>query len=88
MISQYISMFVEDLPEQVFEQFMDHMDKCAAAHRAAAERENRRIILTNLFLLCDHGGVSSGIFSLSSKKDRNCLLCNILYGQIIQDFFN
>lgn len=55
---QYISLFVEDLPIEVFEQFMVHMSKCAAAHRASAERENRRIILTNLFILCDHGGVS------------------------------
>lgn len=55
--SQYVSLFVEDLPIEVFEQFMSHMSKCAAAHRASAERENRRIILTNLFLLCDHGGL-------------------------------
>ncbi|XP_035826955.1 EF-hand calcium-binding domain-containing protein 5 [Aplysia californica] len=55
--AQYISLFVEDLPIEVFEQFMTHMSKCAAAHRASAERENRRIILTNLFLLCDHGGL-------------------------------
>ena len=55
---QYLSLYVETLPSEVFEQFMVHMSKCAAAHRAAAEREHRRIMLTNLFIYCDHSGVS------------------------------
>ena len=55
---QYLSQYVDTLPSEVFEQFLIHMSKCANAHRASAERENRRIMLTNLFIYCDHSGVS------------------------------
>ncbi|XP_076472921.1 EF-hand calcium-binding domain-containing protein 5-like [Babylonia areolata] len=55
--AQYLSLYVETLPPEVFEQFMVHMSKCANAHRASAERENRRIMLTNLFIYCDHSGI-------------------------------
>ncbi|CAG5133584.1 unnamed protein product, partial [Candidula unifasciata] len=53
--AQYISLFVEDLPSEIFNLFMVHMSKCAATQNASADRENRRIILTNLFLICDYG---------------------------------
>jgi hypothetical protein len=55
---QYLTMYIETLPPEVFEEFMVHVSKCASAHREAAERENRRIMLTNLFIYCDHSGVS------------------------------
>ncbi|XP_059150410.1 EF-hand calcium-binding domain-containing protein 5-like isoform X2 [Physella acuta] len=55
--AQYISKFVQDFSMDVFEEFMLQMSKCAAIHRSASERENRRVILTNLFLMCDHGGL-------------------------------
>ncbi|KAL8619155.1 hypothetical protein ACOMHN_019427 [Nucella lapillus] len=55
--AQYLSLYVETLPSEVFEQFMVHMSKCANAHCASAERENRRINLTNLFIYCDHSGI-------------------------------
>ncbi|XP_070204802.1 EF-hand calcium-binding domain-containing protein 5-like isoform X2 [Littorina saxatilis] len=55
--AQFLSLHVETLPSEVFEEFMEHMSKCAAAHRASAEREHRRIMLTNLFIYCDHSGI-------------------------------
>jgi len=55
---QYVIQFTEDLSELLFERFMTHMVKCAAANRSLTAREARRIHLTNLFLSCDHSGVS------------------------------
>ncbi|XP_050409676.1 EF-hand calcium-binding domain-containing protein 5 [Patella vulgata] len=55
---KYISSYIENLPREVFEQFMVHMSKCAAAYRASAEREQRRIYLSNLFMKCDHSGIA------------------------------
>nr|KAI8738272.1 EF-hand calcium-binding domain-containing protein 5-like [Biomphalaria glabrata] len=53
--AQYLTPFVEELSMDIFEAFMIHMNKCAAIYRAAAEKEVRRNMLTNLFLMCDHG---------------------------------
>lgn len=59
-------MFVDDFNFEVFEQFMQHLSLCADSYRAASNREQRRIVLTNLFISCDHSGVSqaSKVFSL------------------------
>ncbi|CAL1545028.1 unnamed protein product [Lymnaea stagnalis] len=54
---QYLSPFVEHLPMETFDIFIKHMAKCAALYRATAEKESKRIILTNLFLMLDHGGL-------------------------------
>lgn len=65
---QYLTMFVDDFNFEVFEQFMQHLSLCADSYRAASNREQRRIVLTNLFISCDHSGVSqaSKVFSLPS----------------------
>lgn len=59
-------MFVDDFNFEVFEQFMQHLSLCADSYRAASNREQRRIVLTNLFISCDHSGVSqpSKVFRL------------------------
>lgn len=54
---QYVTLYTEELNETLFERFMTHMIKCAAANRSLTAREARRIQLTNLFLSCDHSGV-------------------------------
>ncbi|XP_046371619.2 EF-hand calcium-binding domain-containing protein 5-like [Haliotis rufescens] len=54
---QYLSTYIDPLPTEIFDQFMIHMSKCAQAHHLATAREARRIILTNLFLACDHSGI-------------------------------
>ena len=60
-------LFTEELNELLFERFMTHLVKCAAANRSITAREARRIHLTNLFLSCDHSGVSCYIkFMLTS----------------------
>ena len=61
---QYVSEYTEELPLQLFDRFMLHMAKCAAANRSLSQREARRIHLTNLFLSCDHSGVSYFPFSI------------------------
>lgn len=63
---QYLTMFVDDFNFEVFEQFMQHLSLCADSYRAASNREQRRIVLTNLFISCDHSGVSqpSKVFRL------------------------
>lgn len=45
---------------------MQHLSLCADSYRAASNREQRRIVLTNLFISCDHSGVSqpSKVFRL------------------------
>ncbi|XP_061198167.1 EF-hand calcium-binding domain-containing protein 5-like isoform X1 [Saccostrea echinata] len=55
--AKYLTMFVDDFSYEVFEQFMQHLSLCAESHRAAANREQRRIVLTNLFITCDHSGI-------------------------------
>ncbi|XP_041350312.1 EF-hand calcium-binding domain-containing protein 5-like isoform X5 [Gigantopelta aegis] len=55
--TEFLSLYVDTLPSVVFDQFMDHLVVCAAAHRLAVEREARRILLTNLFIACDHSGI-------------------------------
>ncbi len=50
------------MPSEVFDQFMVHMSRCAMAFRAATEREERRVVITQLFISCDATGVS-GPFS-------------------------
>ncbi|XP_078598192.1 EF-hand calcium-binding domain-containing protein 5-like [Branchiostoma floridae x Branchiostoma japonicum] len=53
----YLQDHVHTLPAEVFDQFSRHLAKCALAHREAAEREARRIILSNLFITCDHTSI-------------------------------
>ncbi|XP_066268713.1 EF-hand calcium-binding domain-containing protein 5-like isoform X3 [Branchiostoma lanceolatum] len=53
----YLQDHVQTLPAEVFDQFSRHLAKCALAHREAAEREARRIILSNLFISCDHTSI-------------------------------
>ncbi|KAI8513161.1 EF-hand calcium-binding domain-containing protein 5 [Branchiostoma belcheri] len=53
----YLQDHVQTLPAEVFDQFSRHLAKCALAHREAAEREARRIILSNLFITCDHTSI-------------------------------
>ncbi|KAK6184453.1 hypothetical protein SNE40_006921 [Patella caerulea] len=79
---KYMNTYIENLPREVFEQFMVHMSKCAAAYRASAEREQRRIYLSNLFMRCDHSGIAlldrHRILNLfeqywdQMKNDQNC----------------
>ncbi|XP_021357900.1 EF-hand calcium-binding domain-containing protein 5-like isoform X2 [Mizuhopecten yessoensis] len=55
--ARYMGIFVEELSKEIFDEFMTHLSKCATSHRAAASREARRILLTNLFITCDHSGI-------------------------------
>lgn len=55
--AKYLTMFVDDFNFEVFEQFMQHLSLCADSYRAASNREQRRIVLTNLFISCDHSGI-------------------------------
>lgn len=55
--AQYLLLYIDSLPSEVFDNFMDHLSKCATAHQESAERENRRVVLTNLFIYCDHSGI-------------------------------
>lgn len=55
--AKYMGLFVEELSKEMFDEFMGHLSKCATSHRAAASREARRILLTNLFITCDHSGI-------------------------------
>ncbi|XP_070572519.1 EF-hand calcium-binding domain-containing protein 5-like isoform X2 [Ptychodera flava] len=55
--SDYIKKFVTDMPSEIFLEFLKHLSKCAIEYHAAANREGRREILSNLFLSCDHSGV-------------------------------
>ncbi|KAL5015803.1 hypothetical protein ScPMuIL_005392 [Solemya velum] len=55
--AEYLSKFVSGMPRDIFDQFMLHMSRCAQAHCAASAREKRRIILSNLFMSCDHSGI-------------------------------
>jgi hypothetical protein len=56
--SQYLNLFIQDMPSDVFDQFIVHLSRCALAYRASNERDSRKAILTNLFMSCDHSGVS------------------------------
>ncbi|XP_077995490.1 EF-hand calcium-binding domain-containing protein 5-like [Glandiceps talaboti] len=55
--SDYIKMFITDMPSEVFVEFLKHLSKCAQAYHDAASREARREILEQLFVSCDHSGV-------------------------------
>ncbi|KAK3085117.1 hypothetical protein FSP39_024683 [Pinctada imbricata] len=55
--AKYLTVFTDDFSREVHEQFMLHLSTCAEAHRAASSREQRRILLTNLFISCDHSGI-------------------------------
>ena len=48
------------MPREVFDEFMAHMSRCATAYRSQAERDQRKIVLTQLFANCDHTGVGGG----------------------------
>ncbi|XP_053376187.1 EF-hand calcium-binding domain-containing protein 5-like [Mercenaria mercenaria] len=55
--AKYFTSYTSELNGELFQRFMLHMSKCAAAHRSLSHREARRIHLTNLFLSCDHSGI-------------------------------
>ncbi|XP_060602057.1 EF-hand calcium-binding domain-containing protein 5-like isoform X4 [Ruditapes philippinarum] len=55
--AKYFASYTSELNSELFDRFMLHMTKCAAAHRSLSHREARRIHLTNLFLSCDHSGI-------------------------------
>ncbi|XP_048764274.1 EF-hand calcium-binding domain-containing protein 5-like isoform X2 [Ostrea edulis] len=55
--AKYLTLFIDDFSFEVFEQFMQHLSLCADSHCAASNREQRRIVLTNLFISCDHSGI-------------------------------
>ena len=55
---QYLGMYIEDFSKEVFDEFMVHLSKCAKSHQASSNMESRRILLSNLFMSCDHSGVS------------------------------
>ncbi|WAR02132.1 LOW QUALITY PROTEIN: EFCB5-like protein [Mya arenaria] len=84
--AKYVIQYTDELSETLFERFMMHMAKCAAANRSLTMREARRIHLTNLFLSCDHSGIGlldrHRILSLfenywdSAKDEIKGNLCN------------
>ena len=57
-LSQYLNGFVDDYPGPLFDQFSTHLSRCATAYHAELQREQRKMALTNLFVLCDNPGVS------------------------------
>ncbi len=67
---QYVTQFIEELPGEIFDQFMIHFSRCALAYRQSSERDQRRILLTQLFVSCDHTGVSQIIIYLFSNEYR------------------
>ncbi|XP_055862076.1 EF-hand calcium-binding domain-containing protein 5-like isoform X4 [Biomphalaria glabrata] len=82
--AQYLTPFVEELSMDIFEAFMIHMNKCAAIYRAAAEKEVRRNMLTNLFLMCDHGRRYNHLLRIIHTKE---LLLGLLDRQRILELF-
>ncbi|XP_064653184.1 EF-hand calcium-binding domain-containing protein 5-like isoform X4 [Lineus longissimus] len=54
---QYLNKFIEEMPSDVFDQFIVHLSRCALAYRASNERDSRKAVLTNLFMSCDHSGI-------------------------------
>jgi hypothetical protein len=69
---QYLTLFIDDFNFEVFEQFMQHLSLCADSHCAASSREQRRIVLTNLFISCDHSGVSQCLILLMERSKSHC----------------
>lgn len=55
---QYVSSFVDDYPSDLFDKFLEHMKRCSKAFHAEVLREQRKATLSNLFVICDHTGVS------------------------------
>ncbi|KAL3858381.1 hypothetical protein ACJMK2_012972 [Sinanodonta woodiana] len=55
--AKYMASFVAEMPREIFQHFMVHIGKCATTHKSAAQRETRRIVLSNLFHSCDHSGI-------------------------------
>ncbi|KAK3588676.1 hypothetical protein CHS0354_028885 [Potamilus streckersoni] len=55
--AKYVASFVAEMPREIFQHFMVHVGKCAKTHKSAAQRETRRIVLSNLFHSCDHSGI-------------------------------
>ncbi|KAK0054151.1 EF-hand calcium-binding domain-containing protein 5 [Biomphalaria pfeifferi] len=82
--AQYLTPFVEELSMDIFEAFMIHMNKCAANYRAAAEKEVRRNMLTNLFLMCDHGKRYNHLLRIIQTKE---MLLGLLDRQRILELF-
>ena len=56
-IFQYVSQYIDEMPSEVFDQFVTHLHQCAMSHKLSIERENRRGLLQALFIACDNTGV-------------------------------
>ena len=54
---QYLNQFIEDMPSEVFDQFLLHLSQCALSYKSQAEHEQRKGTLSQLFVSCDHTGV-------------------------------
>ena len=54
---QYLIPYISDVQNEVFESFLTHLSGCAVAYRGTVEQDARRMVLSNLFLSCDHSGV-------------------------------
>ena len=59
LILQYMHPFIENLSSEMFDQLMNHMIYCANMFRSNAEKDARKAVLSQLFVSCDHAGVSS-----------------------------
>ncbi|XP_074642778.1 EF-hand calcium-binding domain-containing protein 5-like [Tubulanus polymorphus] len=55
----YLSKYTDEMASDIFDQFIDHLNKCAQAYISASEREHRRLILNEVFKACDNG--STGV---------------------------
>ncbi|CAH1801131.1 unnamed protein product [Owenia fusiformis] len=53
----YLGQFIQDMPPEIFDTFVQHLSKCALVYRSQVERGQRRVILTNLFVACDNSGI-------------------------------
>ncbi|ELT93929.1 hypothetical protein CAPTEDRAFT_205863 [Capitella teleta] len=54
---QYMEQFTEKMPSEIFDAFTLHMSRCARTYRSQSQRDQRKVILTQLFKSCDHTGV-------------------------------
>ena len=52
-----MQQFIQNMASEVFDQFIQHLNNCAVTYRSQAERDQRRVLLTHLFVSCDHTGV-------------------------------
>jgi hypothetical protein len=79
--------YIQGLSSEVFDQVMLHMQYCASTYRAHAERDQRKTTLSQLFVSCDHSGVSTvidtNLIKVTGKHNSPLQNIQILFEQLI-----